>query len=70
MEQKLFNFFGFIINQMRKEKILFLCDEMLQAILLSNPIIARIEEHHKYKELVMTGWSYIDGEFVIPGEME
>jgi hypothetical protein len=38
--------------------------------LLSNPIIARIEEHHKYKELVTTGWSYIDGEFVIPGEME
>lgn len=53
-----------------KERMLFLCDEMLQAILLSNPIIARIEEHHKYKELVMTGWSYIDGEFVIPGEME
>lgn len=53
-----------------KEKILLLCDEMLQAILLSDPIIAKIEEHHKYKELVGVGWSYIDGEFIIPGEME
>jgi hypothetical protein len=52
------------------EKTLLICDEMLCAILLSDPIITKIEEHHKYKELVSVGWSYIDGEFVIPGEME
>jgi hypothetical protein len=62
----------FVVEIIRegKEKIIFICDEMLQAILLSDPIIVKIEEYHKYKELVTTGWSYIDGEFIIPGEME
>lgn len=58
----------YIING--ESKSLLMCDEMLHAILLSNPVFATIEEHHKYKELVSVGWSYIDGEFVIPGEME
>jgi hypothetical protein len=47
-----------------------LCDEKTQAILLSDPEFAPILESHKYKEFVTIGWSYINGEFIIPGEME
>jgi hypothetical protein len=46
------------------------CYEMLYALLLSNPKFATIEEHHKYKYYVADGWHYIDGQFIIPGEME
>ena len=46
------------------------CNEMLYSLLLSEPKFAIIEEHHKYKEFVSPGWHYINGEFVIPGEME
>jgi hypothetical protein len=52
------------------EEHLFKCDEMTQAILLSNCDLKPILERHKYKEMVSTGWSYLNEEFVIPGEME
>jgi hypothetical protein len=47
-----------------------LCSEIIYSILLSNPGLHVIESRHKYKDLVSIGWSYIDDEFVIPGEME
>lgn len=46
------------------------CDEKTYAVLLSNPTFSPILESHKYKEMVSEGWSFINGEFVIPGEME
>jgi hypothetical protein len=52
------------------EEYLFKCDEMTQAILLSNCDLKPILEIHKYKEMVSVGWSYLNEEFVIPGEME
>lgn len=47
-----------------------LCDEKTYAVLLSEPIFSPILESHRYKEMVSEGWSFINGEFVIPGEME
>lgn len=48
----------------------FICNEMLYSLLLSNPSFATIEEEHKYKYFVSVGWHYVDGQFIIPGEME
>jgi hypothetical protein len=54
------------------EKITHLvCDEMLYAILLSEPTLIKIDKtKHKNYQLVDVGWSYIDGDFIIPGEIE
>ena len=52
------------------EEYLFKCDEMTQAILLSNCELRPILETHRHKEMVTVGWSYLNEEFVIPGEIE
>jgi hypothetical protein len=47
------------------------CDEMLYAILLSEPTLVKIDKtKHTHYKLIDTGWSYIDGDFVVPGEIE
>ena len=52
-------------------KIELTCDEMLQAILLSEPTLVKINpDLHKHYQLITTGWKYINEDFVIPGEME
>jgi hypothetical protein len=48
-----------------------LCDEMLYSILLSNPVLVKIDpEIHKHYQLITVGWPYIDGDFIVPGEIE
>lgn len=48
-----------------------LSNEMIYSILLSDPIIIKIiPETHKYGHMVKSGWSYLNGQFVIPGEYE
>jgi hypothetical protein len=47
------------------------CSEKIRAILLSNPVVVGYTlEQHKYAEIVTDGWSYVNGDFIIPGEME
>lgn len=62
----------FVIKITKEDKSIedLVCNEMLYSLLLSDPKFATIEDHHKYKEFVSPGWHYIDGEFIIPGEME
>ena len=61
----------FYVNVITSDnEYLFKCDEMTQAILLSNCELRPILETHRHKEMVAVGWSYLNEEFVIPGEME
>jgi hypothetical protein len=47
------------------------CDEMLHAVLLSEPLIIKIDPSiHKHYQILGEGWLYVDGDFIIPGEME
>jgi len=46
------------------------CDEMIYSILLSNATAVGYTEADKYAEYIIPGWKYINGEFVVPGEME
>ena len=46
------------------------CDEMIYSILLSNAKVVGYTGENKYAEYIAPGWRYINGEFVIPGEME
>ena len=53
------------------EKIELTCDEMMQAVLVSNPTLVKIDpEIHKYYHSLTFGWHYVNGDFIIPGEME
>lgn len=46
-------------------------NEMIYSILLSDPLFVKIiPELHRHGDKVRSGWSYIDGQFVIPGEYE
>lgn len=49
-----------------------LCSEKLQAIMLSEPSIHDISNNsvYKYADMVAPGWTYRDGQFIIPGELE
>lgn len=47
-----------------------ICDEMLYAILLSEPTIVHLSNRFKYYEILTEGWSYINNEFIIPGVHE
>ena len=61
----------FYVNVITSDnEYLFKCDEMTQAILLSNCELRPILETHRHKEMVAVGWSYLNEEFVIPGEIE
>ena len=47
------------------------CDEMLHAILLSEHLIIKIDPAiHKHYQIIGDGWHYVNGDFVVPGEME
>lgn len=47
------------------------CDEMLHAILLSEHLIIKVDPTiHQYYQIIGEGWRYVDGDFVIPGELE
>jgi hypothetical protein len=46
------------------------CDEMIYSILLSNAKVVGYTDADKYVEYIAPGWKYIDGQFVLPGEME
>jgi hypothetical protein len=47
------------------------CNEMLHAVLLSEPLIIKIDPSiHKHYQILGEGWLYVDGDFVIPGEMD
>lgn len=58
-----------IIKEFGEEEIL-ICDEMLYAILLSEPKIVHLSNRFKYYKILTEGWSYINDEFVIPGVHE
>jgi hypothetical protein len=48
-----------------------ICPENIRAILLSNPtLVGWTKEQHKYAEMIGVGWKYINGDFIIPGELE
>jgi hypothetical protein len=58
-----------IIKESGQEELL-VCDEMLYAILLSEPKIVHLTNRFKYYEILTEGWSYINDEFIIPGVNE
>ena len=48
-----------------------ICNERFFSIFMSDPKFIRvIEGVHKYGDIVKAGWSYINEQFVIPGEYE
>lgn len=48
-----------------------ICPEKIWAILLSNPVVIGFTlEKYKYAEFINPGWKYINGDFIIPGELE
>ena len=48
-----------------------ICPEKIRAILLSSPtLVGWTKEQHKYAEIIGVGWKYINGDFIIPGELE
>jgi hypothetical protein len=54
-----------------EEAINLICDEMLHAILVSKPTLVKIDKtKHKHYQIIDIGWSYINEDFIIPGEME
>jgi hypothetical protein len=58
-----------IIKESGEEELL-VCDEMLYAILLSEPKIVHLTNRFKYYEILTEGWSYTNDEFIIPGVHE
>lgn len=46
------------------------CDEMVYSILLSDAKVVGYTGADKYAEYIIPGWKYINGQFVLPGEME
>ena len=48
-----------------------LCNEMIQAALLSNPELVLVDkEIQRHAELAEPGWLYVDGQFIVPGVYE
>lgn len=47
-----------------------ICPEKIRAILLSNPTLVGWTEQNKYAEMIGVGWKYVNGDFIIPGELE
>jgi hypothetical protein len=47
-----------------------ICPEKIRAILLSNPTLVGWTEKNKYAEMIGVGWKYVNGDFIIPGELE
>lgn len=47
-----------------------ICPENIRAILLSNPTLVGWTEKNKYAEMIGVGWKYVNGDFIIPGELE
>jgi len=63
----------FAVDLIKDGKIIdtLICPEKIRAILLSNPILVGwTKEKHKYAEMIGVGWKYINGDFIIPGELE
>lgn len=55
---------GIVVNTL-------ICPEKIRSILLSNPtLVGWTKEQHKYAQIIGVGWKYIDGDFIIPGELE
>ena len=63
---------NFYIDLIKDNEIIdtLVCDEMVYSILLSNAKVVGYTGENKYAEYIIPGWKYINGEFVIPGEME
>jgi hypothetical protein len=49
---------------------ILVCPEKIRAILLSNPTLLGWTEKNKYAEMIGVGWKYVNGDFIIPGELE
>ena len=48
-----------------------LCNEMIQAALLSSPELVLVDkEIQRHAELAEPGWLYVDGQFIVPGVYE
>lgn len=47
-----------------------ICPEKIRAILLSNPTLVGWTDQNKYAEMIGVGWKYVNGDFIIPGELE
>jgi hypothetical protein len=63
----------YLIDLIKNNEIVdtLVCPEKIRAILLSEPtIIGYTLEKHKYAPIITEGWSYINEDFIIPGEME
>ena len=65
---------GFSVNIIKDGAVVetLLCDERLNAVLLSEPSLYDISmgSVHRNAEMVSPGWSFVDGSFIIPGEYE
>ncbi len=49
----------------------FLCSEMLQAALLSDPELVLVDKNvQRHAELAEPGWLYVNGQFIVPGVYE
>lgn len=63
----------FAVDLIKNGKVVntLICPEKIRAILLSNPtLVGWTKEQHKYAEMIGVGWKYINGDFIIPGELE
>lgn len=62
----------FFVNLIKDEKIVetLACDEMIYSILLSDAKVVGYTDKDKYAEYIAPGWKHINGQFVLPGEME
>jgi len=62
----------FFVNLIKDEEIVetLACDEMIYSILLSDAKVVGYTDEDKYAEYIAPGWKYINGQFVLPGEME
>lgn len=61
------------VDMMKNGQVLetLICSEKLWAILLSQPkIVLYADKPYRYGPMVVPGWSYINDDFVIPGEFE
>ena len=64
-----FEYINYMTQNINSDSII--CNERFFAILMSDPKFIRIEkEKHKYGDMVKSGWSYINEQFIIPGEYE
>jgi hypothetical protein len=57
-----------INNQIIVETLV--CGEMLYSILMSESFITELPGNYKYGHMLMPGWKFVNGEFIIPGEWE